>query len=503
MLASGADMLWYPVGYTAGYLVLLVLVAAPLRRSGAYTLPDFAEARLGSRSGARGLRRCSSSVIGWLYLLPQFQGAGLRCTPSPARRPGSARGRRGGRPRQRRRRRHALASRFVQAFQYWLKLTALLVPAVVLLAVAGRRRPPPARADLDRRGDCGRSPLGRRWPRAPALRHVLASCSRRSSAPWACRTSSSASTPTPTAAPPVARRSSVLGLLGVFYLFPPVYGALGRVYAAELVADGRADTVVLVLPRPMFDGPARRRCSPALVAAGAFAAFLSTVLGLRRGRRRDRAGRARRRLGAPAVPGVAAFRVAAVLAVVVPFVLRSAAGDVGVADTVGLAFAVAASTFCPLLRARHLVARAHRRGAMAGLSSAAAPGAWPPCCDRPRRRRRRRLGRRAARRSRPPGRCRSRSPSMVVVAARPAAACPRDTAAVHGPAAHPRGPRPRTVGASTRDRSAHAAPPSGDASRPLGPADRPARGPSLAPGARSDVAPLPHGSARGAVPHPP
>ncbi len=49
VLAYGADMLWYPVGLTAGYLVLLVLVAAPLRRSGAYTLPDFAEARLGSR----------------------------------------------------------------------------------------------------------------------------------------------------------------------------------------------------------------------------------------------------------------------------------------------------------------------------------------------------------------------------------------------------------------------------------------------------------------------
>src|SRR3954447_23558466 len=46
VLALGVDMLWYPVGYTAGYLVLLVLVAAPLRRSGAYTVPDFAEIRL-------------------------------------------------------------------------------------------------------------------------------------------------------------------------------------------------------------------------------------------------------------------------------------------------------------------------------------------------------------------------------------------------------------------------------------------------------------------------
>ena len=50
VLVFGAEMLWYPVGWTAGYLVLLVLVAAPLRRSGAYTLPDFAEARLESRT---------------------------------------------------------------------------------------------------------------------------------------------------------------------------------------------------------------------------------------------------------------------------------------------------------------------------------------------------------------------------------------------------------------------------------------------------------------------
>ena len=57
----GVDMLWFPVGYTVGYLVLLVLVAAPLRRSGAYTLPDFAEARLESRF-VRSLASASSSV---------------------------------------------------------------------------------------------------------------------------------------------------------------------------------------------------------------------------------------------------------------------------------------------------------------------------------------------------------------------------------------------------------------------------------------------------------
>src|SRR3954452_8920253 len=146
VLTVGAEMLWYPIGWTAGYLVLLVLVAAPLRRSGAYTLPDFAEARLGSR-GVRIV--CSMLVIavGWLYLFPQLQGAGITL--------------------------HAIAGAptwvgpvlvtvvvlanvasggmrsvtFVQAFQYWLKLTALLVPAAVLLVVwAGDSSPRPSGA---------------------------------------------------------------------------------------------------------------------------------------------------------------------------------------------------------------------------------------------------------------------------------------------------------------------------------------------------------------------
>ena len=60
-------MLWFPVGYTVGYVVLLVLVAAPLRRSGAYTLPDFAEARLESRARAP-LASLLVIGIGWLYL---------------------------------------------------------------------------------------------------------------------------------------------------------------------------------------------------------------------------------------------------------------------------------------------------------------------------------------------------------------------------------------------------------------------------------------------------
>src|SRR4029079_384271 len=123
----GSGALWYPLGFTAGYLALLLFVAAPLRRSGAYTLPDFAEVRLGSER----LRRiCTAFVIivGWLYLVPQLQGAGLTLQ-EVANQPkwvgaavvmvivtfniytGWMR-----------------SITIVQAFQYWIKLTALAIP---------------------------------------------------------------------------------------------------------------------------------------------------------------------------------------------------------------------------------------------------------------------------------------------------------------------------------------------------------------------------------------
>ena len=55
MVKDGIGALWYPVGFTAGYVPMLALVAAPMRRTGALTVPDFAEARLGSPPPARAL----------------------------------------------------------------------------------------------------------------------------------------------------------------------------------------------------------------------------------------------------------------------------------------------------------------------------------------------------------------------------------------------------------------------------------------------------------------
>ena len=46
---------------------------------------------------------------------------------------------------------------------------------------------------------------------------------------------------------PAARRTTVrvLGLLAMFYAFPVVYGALGRVLVPELYLTGETDSVVL------------------------------------------------------------------------------------------------------------------------------------------------------------------------------------------------------------------------------------------------------------------
>ncbi len=357
LLLGGADMLWYPVGWTAGYLVLLVMVAAPLRRSGAYTLPDFAEARLAS-----GLVRAACSLlvvgIGWLYLLPQFVGAGITLEATVGAPPwagpvivgfvvlvnvvsGGMR-----------------SITFVQAFQYWLKLTALLVPAMVLLAVWwGDGRP------------SGTTPAGWSVPVADGgsmglyatysliiatflgtmgLPHVVVRFYTNPDGRSARRTT-----------------LVVLALLGLFYLWPPVYAGLGRVYGDALIAADRSDVLVLELPRLMVPGLGGEILT-GLITAGAFAAFLSTASGLAIAvsgvLTQDVTSRLSARFPArvpgrsptdraesAARAGITAFRLAAVVAVVTPAAVAVMVENVGVAESVGLAFAVAASTFCPLL----------------------------------------------------------------------------------------------------------------------------------------------------------
>lgn len=340
VLAFGADMLWYPIGWTTGYLLLLVFVAAPLRRSGAYTIPDFAQVRLQSN-----VARYTSSLlvvgVGWLYLMPQFQGAGLtlRTVTGAPNWAGSvlvagvvvinvvSGGMR--------------SITFVQAFQYWLKLTALLIPLFFLLqAWRGDGSPPPV-VDSDWLFPVFSSSTEGLYRTYSVLIATFLGTMGLPHVVVRFYTNPDGRT---------ARRTTliVLGLLGTFYLLPTAYGVLGRIYASDLIAQGRTDAVVLELPGRMLGGTAGEVLA-ALLTAGAFAAFLSTssglimsiagvvgqdLVGTRFGRR---------------FTGVAALRLAAVVCILVPLALALSAERIAVANSVTFAFALAASTFCPLL----------------------------------------------------------------------------------------------------------------------------------------------------------
>ena len=330
ILLSGTDALWFPVGYTAGYLMLLLFVAAPLRRSGAYTIPDFTEARLDSRA----VRRVTSLVVvvvGWLYIVPQLHGAALaiRITTGLPAWVGQA----------------AVVAvvcvtvvsggmrsiTFVQAFQYWLKLTALAVPVLFILAVlAGSGSPAVAEASVNPTALAPAGPyqnislLVALLFGTLGLPHVLVRFYTNPDGQSARRTT-----------------LIVLGLLSVFYLFPTAYGLIGRMFAPGLARTGQAVALVLLLPGRMVGGTAGDLLS-ALVVAGAFAAFLSTTSGLVV----SLAGVISQDILGGSVRG---FRLAAVISAVVPLGIATMTDSTALAGSVGLVFAFTASTICPVL----------------------------------------------------------------------------------------------------------------------------------------------------------
>lgn len=416
VMKYGVDMLWYPVGFAAGYLVLLLLVAAPLRRFGAYTIPDFAEGRLDSLA-VRRLATAFVLLIGWFYLLPQLKGAGVTLrailgTPYWVGVVGvgaliTANVFLGG----------MKGITFVQAFQYWLKVTAISVPAVVLLLhYHGDDSPrltapvPPrfqaettvdvqvdARFEVDvptpvrLRGELDGTSYGPDRPVPVTLspgRHTVAEGAEivfpaGAEAPHAVGQRSASGRAWSRPFGPVTHERShplfltyslmlatflgtmglphilvrfytnpdgraarqttliVLVLLGAFYVFPAVYGALGRLYAPDLYLTQGTDTVVLALPGRVLPGLGGELLS-GLVAAGAFAAFLSTASGLLI----SVAGA----LAQDVLGGsVTDFRRGAALAgtVAIAFGLLVEQFDINL--LVGWAFAIAASSFCPLL----------------------------------------------------------------------------------------------------------------------------------------------------------
>lgn len=404
----GADALWYPVGFTAGYLGVLLFVAAPLRRSGAYTVPDFAEFRLGS-ARLRKVAMLVVVVICLFYLAPQYQGAGLALktllgvpvwvgpvlvaaiviTNVVA---GGMR-----------------SITFVQAFQYWLKLTAIAVPALALLGLfisdrgeLGGPLPPTVQqqttvqidtpvvvqviepAGITVSGDLDGHHVESARITAPG-QHTLGTGTTLTLA-------AGAATPVVAGTPGTgsewiasggglggghplyqvlsiivatflgtmglphvlvrfytnpdgraARRTAlaVVALLSVFYFFPILLGVFSRLYVPQLLITGTADAAVLLAPGAAVGGIGGQLLA-ALVAAGAIAAFLATSSGLLisiagalatdvlRGRVRD-------------------FRIAAVAGGLIPIPLSLLVSGLELSRSVGLAFAVAASTLCPLL----------------------------------------------------------------------------------------------------------------------------------------------------------
>ncbi|MBC8010948.1 MAG: cation acetate symporter, partial [Burkholderiales bacterium] len=137
VMAIGYDALWYPVCYACGYLFLLLFIAGPLRRFGAYTIPDFAEGRYDSPL-FRKIAVCFVLFIGFFYTMPQMKGAGTTLAYIFPGLPywvgvavvgavitlnvalGGMKG-----------------ITLVQAMQYWMKMFAISVPVFVLMAVFG------------------------------------------------------------------------------------------------------------------------------------------------------------------------------------------------------------------------------------------------------------------------------------------------------------------------------------------------------------------------------
>jgi len=169
---------------------------------------------------------------------------------------------------------------------------------------------------------------------------------------------------------PAARRTTVrvLGLLGLFYLFPAVYAALGRALTPELYVTGETDSVVLELPQAAWPGLGGELLA-ALTAGGAFAAFTSTSSGLLVSIAGTLSHDVRRAGGERPVERMRRFRWAAVAGMVVPAVIALAARGLDISVLVGWAFALAAGTFCPLFLLGIWWRGLTARGAIAGMAS--------------------------------------------------------------------------------------------------------------------------------------
>jgi len=81
MIATvGYDGFLYSIGYLAGWIVALFVVAEPMKRLGKYTFTDALDAKFNSR-GIKLAAAISTLIVSIFYLIPQMVGAGVLVEP--------------------------------------------------------------------------------------------------------------------------------------------------------------------------------------------------------------------------------------------------------------------------------------------------------------------------------------------------------------------------------------------------------------------------------------
>lgn len=389
VMKFGYDALWYPVCYACGYLFLLLFIAGPLRRFGAYTIPDFAEGRFDSPL-FRKIAVIFVLFIGFFYTMPQMKGAGTALAYIFPGLPywagvvlvgvvitfnvalGGMKG-----------------ITLVQAFQYWLKMFAISVPIFVLLSVyggyqtqlaanktpfeAGAPTTAVSRETLPEKGapadGAWISPFGGLTSKAAAKAGLSVEEQRPYSLLYTyslivalvCGTAGLPHILVRFYTNPdgvAAKRTTmwVMILIGVFYVFPPVFGALGRNFLPELYAGvgvKGTDKVVLELPRILNERvPMLGSILSGITCAGAFAAFMSTFSGLlvsmTGALAHDVYGRILRPASSPE-QRLRAFKFSAVIIGAVAILLGMQVEPLEINFMVGQAFAIAAASYFPLL----------------------------------------------------------------------------------------------------------------------------------------------------------
>ncbi|MCF6174156.1 MAG: cation acetate symporter [Victivallaceae bacterium] len=76
----GYDGFLYSIGYLAGWIVALFVVAEPMKRLGKYTFTDALDSKFNSKS-IQLMAAISTLVVSLFYLIPQMVGAGVLVTP--------------------------------------------------------------------------------------------------------------------------------------------------------------------------------------------------------------------------------------------------------------------------------------------------------------------------------------------------------------------------------------------------------------------------------------